>query len=243
MRLGLALTGLARWLAVGDAVDPGIARSARSVAAELARRFVPRAHVFAGTAQRPVRNPLMLRLTSFASQVYPVLGLCELALAIGGEPPPAVGRVCDFLAEVQGDRGQWWWFYSTTKREVMEGYPVYSVHQDAMAPMALLSARRVRLGDYAGPLISGLRWIGGDNELGRSLVDPRAGLIYRAIQRAGGDADGFAGWSRGQRWSVYLSALSGRPAGPPRELELLRESRSYHLGWLLLAAGMARGMQ
>jgi hypothetical protein len=239
MRLGLALTGLAQWLAVGDAgVD--VAPAARTLAAELERRFVARAHVFAATARPPSRNPLLHRLTSFASQVYPVLGLCELALATGTEPPSAVGRVCEFLAEAQGDRGQWWWFYSTTKRRVMEGYPVYSVHQDAMAPMALLSAGRVGVGDYARPLIRGIRWVGGDNELAQSMVDPRAGLIYRAIQRVGGDADGFAGWSTAQRWSVYRAALTGRPAGAARELEVLRESRSYHLGWLLVAAGMAR---
>jgi hypothetical protein len=239
MRLGLALTGLAQWLAVGDAAAE-VGPAARTVAAELERRFVARAHVFAAGARPPSRNPLLQRLTSFASQVYPVLGLCELALATGTEPPPAVGRVCDFLAEAQGDRGQWWWFYSTTKRRVMEGYPVYSVHQDAMAPMALLSAGRARVGDYARPLIRGIRWVGGDNELDQSMVNPRAGLIYRAIQRAGGDADGFAGWSRPQRWSVYRGALTGRPAAPAHELEILRESRSYHLGWLLVAAGMAR---
>lgn len=239
MQLGLALTGLARWLAMGDA-SAGVAPAARIAAAEIQRRFLARADVFAATARPPARNPLLARLTGFASQVYPVIGLCELALATGAEPPPAVGRVCDFLAEAQGDRGQWWWFYSTRKRRVMEGYPVYSVHQDAMAPMALLSAGRVGVGDYARPLIRGLRWVGGDNELDRSMVDSRAGLVYRAIQRAGGDADGFAGWSRAQRWSVYRGALTGRPAGPPAELEMLCESRSYHLGWLLVAAGMAR---
>lgn len=240
MQLGLALTGLAKWMTVGEADDPRVAPAARAVAAELERRFVTRADVFAGSARPPKRNPLLHRLTSFASQVYPVLGLCELALATGTEPSPAVRRVCDFLAEAQGDQGQWWWFYSTTKRQVMEGYPVYSVHQDAMAPMALLSAGRVRAGDYGRALTRGIRWIGGDNELGQSMVDLRAGLIYRAIQRAGGDADGFAGWSRGQRWSVYGGALTGRPAKPARDLEMLRESRSYHLGWLLVAAGMAR---
>ena len=243
MQLGLALTGLAKWMTVGEADDRRVAPAARAVATALERRFMPRAEVFAGSARPPKRNPLLHTLTSFASQVYPVLGLCELALATGTEPPPAVRRVCDFLAEAQGDHGQWWWFYSTTKRQVMEGYPVYSVHQDAMAPMALLSAGRVRAGDYGRALIRGIRWIGGDNELGRSMVDVHAGLIYRAIQRAGGDADGFAGWSRGQRRSVYRAALTGRPVPAPRQLELLSESRSYHLGWLLLAAGMARQME
>jgi hypothetical protein len=246
MQLGLALTGLARWLAASDprrvGVGVGVAATARRLAAELERRFIPRADVFAATAWPPKRRPLLYRLTSFASQVYPVLGLCELALVTGTEPPVAVGRVCDFMVEAQGDHGQWWWFYSTTARRVMEGYPVYSVHQDAMAAMALLAARRLGLGDDVRPLISGLRWVVGDNELGRSMVDSRAGLIHRAIQRAGGDADGVAGWSRGQCRAVQVAALTGRPLPAPRKLARLAECRSYHLGWLLLAAGMARNM-
>jgi hypothetical protein len=242
MQLGLALTGLARWLAASDPGSVGATATARTLAAELKRRFIPRADVFAATAWPPMRRPLLYWLTSFASQVYPVLGLCELALVTGTEPPVAVSRVCDFMVEAQGDHGQWWWFYSTTARRVMEGYPVYSVHQDAMAAMALLAARRLGLGDDVRPLISGLRWVVGDNELGRSMVDPRAGLIHRAIQRAGGDADGLAGWSRGQCRAAQLAALTGRPLPAPRKLERLAECRSYHLGWLLLAAGMARNV-
>jgi hypothetical protein len=240
MQLGLAVTGLARWLAVGDGRDGNAVPAALALAAELQRRYIARAHVFAATAYSHGVNAAQHRLTSFASQVYPALGLCELALVTGTAPPPEVARVCDFLAEAQGERGQWWWFYSTRTRRVIEGYPVYSVHQDAMAPMALLSATRLRLGDYRGPLIAGLRWLAGENELGRPLIDRRAGLIHRAIQRRGGDADGLAGWSRRQRAGAYLAALANRTRPAPRHLELLTECRSYHLGWLLVAAAMAR---
>jgi hypothetical protein len=240
MQLGLALTGLARWLAGGDGDRIPATRAARALAAELSRRYVAEAHVFAATSHARGRHPALHRLTSFASQVYPVLGLCELAMATETAPPPEVARVCDYLVESQGDHGQWWWFYSTRSRKVIEGYPVYSVHQDAMAPMALLPAIRLQLGDYHEPLIAGLRWISGHNELGRSLVARRSGLIHRAIQRRGGDADGLAGWSRRQRAAVYVAAVTNRTRTTPRQLEVLDECRSYHLGWLLVAAAMAQ---
>jgi hypothetical protein len=123
---------------------------------------------------------------------------------------------------------------------VIEGYPVYSVHQDAMAAMALLPATRLGVGDYRAAVATGVRWVTGDNELGRGLVDEPAHLIYRAIQRAGGDADGLAGWSRPQLAAACVAALAGRSRPRPRRLEVLNECRSYHLGWLLLAAAMAR---
>ena len=144
--------------------------------------------------------------------------------------PPEVKSVCDFLVRSQGEFGQWWWFYSTRAPKVIEGYPVYSVHQDAMAMMALLPATRVGAGDYLDALGNGLRWVTGHNELGQSLVDGRAGLIHRAIQRRGGDCDGLAGWSRPQRGAAYVAALTGRPRSAPSEFERLTECRSYHLG-------------
>jgi hypothetical protein len=239
MQLGLALAGLARWMRLGEHDDPRSNKAARTLSAELERRYVPRARVFKATSGHRLRNPALAGLTSFASQVYPVLGLCELAEATAVAPPRAVGAVCDFLVRCQGPLGQWWWFYSSRAAKVIEGYPVYSVHQDAMAFMAMLPATRLGTGDYVHALRAGLRWIGGTNELGVAMIDPDAGLIYRSIQRAGGDADGLAGWSRTQRVAVYGAAASGRPRPAPRKLEVLRECRSYHLGWLLVAAAMA----
>jgi len=90
-------------------------------------------------------------------------------------------------------------------------------------------------------LAIGLRWVGGQNELEQSMVDGRAGLIHRAIQRRGGDSDGLAGWSRRQRAAAYVAALTDRSRPAPSEFERLSECRSYHLGWLLLAAAMAGG--
>lgn len=236
MQLGLALAGLSRWIRAGDVRGGAGPGTARVLAAELERRYIPRAHVFAATGSAR-RDPF--GLTSFASQVYPIVGLCELATATSSEPPSLVREVCDFLVRSQGRLGQWWWFYSTRAAKVIEGYPVYSVHQDAMAAMALLAATRFKLGDYLEPLTVGVRWIWGENELDRCLVNRDAAMIYRAIQRVGGEADGFAGWSRRQRAAACLAAVSGHARGTPTALEVLAECRSYHLGWVLLAAAMA----
>jgi hypothetical protein len=74
----------------------------------------------------------------FADQVYPIQAFARLAAATHD---PAALRIADRCAEticaLQGPAGQWWWHYDSRVGEVVEGYPVYSVHQHAMAPMAL----------------------------------------------------------------------------------------------------------
>ena len=144
---GWQLSGLARWMRAGDESDSRIATSsARAISPGASAAVCVQSACLRGHGPSPRADPGVHRLTSFASQVYPVQGLCELAW------PPTLPlrarsrRSATYLMESQGERGQWWWFYSTRARKVIEGYPVYSVHQDAMAFLAMLPAIRLLAG-------------------------------------------------------------------------------------------------
>ncbi len=76
---------------------------------------------------------------SFADQIYPVQALARLHAS--ADDPAALGaaeKVARLICRAQGRDGQWWWHYDARTGRVVERYPVYSVHQHAMAPMALL---------------------------------------------------------------------------------------------------------
>ena len=199
--------------------------------------------MFSGSARafRP-RQRLQQRLTTFASQVYPIHGLAEFARATGSPVPSEAVRAADRLVERQGTLGQWWWVYSARTGELLEGYPVYSVHQHAMALMALAPLQSLGLGDYRDPLQHGLQWIFGRNELGTSLVDDGRQLVVRCVQPRGGAGDGPMGLSRG-RWirvvvSSWANRSGDRASATPGELEILQECRPYELGWLLYARSL-----
>ena len=245
MDLGLVLSGLA---AVIDAF-PGLRAQAARVAAlatqELVQRFSDVAQLFRGSswALRP-RRLLQWNLTSFASQVYPIHGLAQYARASARPPPQQIQRAAERLIATQGQLGQWWWIYSMRTGAVLEGYPVYSVHQDAMAFMALASLENLGLGSYRDELVRGLSWIFGKNELRTPLVDFDRGFISRCIQRRGADADGILGMS-GEQWKRVVRSSWGlqHPVATthePDELEILEETRPYHLGWLLYARSLIR---
>jgi hypothetical protein len=245
MGAGLALAGLA----AASWREPRVSERALSIgrrfAATLAARFVPRAGVFASTSPAARRvDPLHRYVTSFASQIYPIVGLAEYALATSSAPLDCMFAAADSMRRKQGPLGQWWWIYSSRTGRVLEGYPVYVVHQDAMAVMAL--AGLARFGDYSNshPLERGLRWLKGENELDRPLVSDTPAWYCRAIQRRGSDPDRFGGVSRAAHVRILLRSVVGSaPRGTfarPDRLEVLGEDRSYHLGWLLVAARLVR---
>lgn len=169
---------------------------------------------------------------SFADQVYPVQALARLHASAGDPAALSVaGSVAAGICATQGTAGQWWWHYDSRTGGVVEGYPVYSVHQHAMAPMALLD-----LADAGGPshldaVCRGLRWLADPPETDEELVLGQPHLTWRKVARA-------------DPWKVMrgLCAASTRIRPGLRAGVLDRvfpantvdhECRPYELGWLL----------
>jgi hypothetical protein len=247
MELGLVLSGLS---AAAEGCprlrDPAV-RLAGSCAPELLGRFSAPASLFSGIARAERGlDAVHARVTTFASQVYPIHGLAEYARVMSDRLAPEARAAADRIVDVQGPLGQWWWIYSDRSGEVLEGYPVYLVHQDAMAFLALAALQNMGEGSYEEPLRAGLEWAMGPNELGRALIRRDPPFFARAIQRKGTDPDGFFGLSRAHHWRLVLASLVGGGRGTSaqsRDLEILDEDRSYHLGWLLHATALVRDWQ
>jgi hypothetical protein len=165
---------------------------------------------------------------SFADQVYPIYALTMFARAYGvREAFGAAGKCAEAICRAQGSLGQWWWHYDARAGRVAERYPVYSVHQDGMAPMALFALADEANFDFTEAIYKGLQWIGGDNEAQRDLRDMDQKVIWRSIYHS----------SRYELWRHRMRYLvgAGIPPTSSDELKVLLECRPYHLGWLLYA--------
>jgi hypothetical protein len=156
--------------------------------------------------------------------------MSKFAVAYQLEAPAKMALDCaNAICEAQGELGQWWWLYDSKSGRVSSKYPVYSVHQQGMAPMGLLAAEEATGRSFQDPIYKGLRWLPGANELGVDMRDKSRGLIWRCIYPQ----------QTSNKYMNIVKSLVGIPAATPArtDLRVLYEDRPYELGWLLYAFG------
>jgi hypothetical protein len=202
------------------------------VAERLMQSFSSEAGIFPhniGTSNR------RSHVACFADQVYPILALSEFSRLTGNRKALSVASRCARqICSCQGAAGQWWWHYDARTGDVIEGYPVYAIHQDAMGPMALFALRDAGGPDFSKEINLGLSWLASAPELdGGSLIDDAAGVIWRKVARREPNkftryAQAAASWLHP---SLRVPAIDATL--PARIIDY--ETRPYHIGWMLYA--------
>jgi hypothetical protein len=200
----------------------------------LARRLVGSAHP-SGVFPHVVDGPGSLRrhVACFADFVYPIQALSAYHRLTGDAPALAAAlKAGTLICRLQGPAGQWWWHYDVRTGEVVEPYPVYAVHQDSMAPMALHALQKASGRDFEEAVARGLRWLESAPELqGGSLIDEPAGLIWRKVARREPGKLARSLQAAASRLHPGLRVPGLDRLLPPRAIDY--EDRPYHLGWVL----------
>lgn len=170
----------------------------------------------------------------FADQVYPIQALARLA-ALYDDPAALAGanRAAGRICALQGDAGQWWWHYDARDGSVVERFPVYSVHQHAMAPMALFDLAAAGGDDHRASIIRGLGWLDAHPEVLPDLVSPGRGQVWRKVGRRepAKAARKLSAVTTALRRGWHLPGL--QVVLPPNQVDY--ECRPYELGWLVYA--------
>jgi hypothetical protein len=175
----------------------------------------------------------------FADQTYPLQALAR-AHASGDDPEAlAAASACAArICELQGDGGQWWWWYDARTGRTLEGYPVYSVHQHAMAPTALFDLMDAGGGDFGHWIRRGLAWMAAPPELAaagveESVIQDCLGVTWRKVYR--GDPRKAVRAVRGLSTRIAPGLRLGVLDRFLRPTAVDRECRPYEFGWMLHA--------
>lgn len=216
------LTALVAARAHADLERPLAAARERLLAAR--RTLYP--HVTGGSAW------YRAHVGSFADQVYPVQALARLhASADDPVALAAADSVAELVCRAQGDAGQWWWHYDSRTGRVVEGYPVYSVHQHAMAPMALLDLAEAGGQPRLAAICRGLRWLAAPPETSEQLILGEPPVIWRKVARGDGRKLVRGLRAAATRLSPGLRTPALDRMFPPGSVD--HECRPYELGWFL----------
>jgi hypothetical protein len=202
------------------------------LAARLMGSFNPDTGIFAHVTGGG--GGLRSHVSCFADLVYPIYALSKYYAATGdGGALAAAKRCAERTCALQGEAGQWWWHYDVRTGRVVETYPVYSVHQDSMAPMALLALAEVGPA-HLEPIWRGLAWLERSPELaGGSLIDTSADLVWRKVARREPNKTARSVQAVASRVHPRLRVPGLDTLLPPRSIDF--EDRPYHMAWILHA--------
>lgn len=207
---------------------------------ELAYRLLMRNRGDSGLmafARGPNAFPLHWQSTLgfFDAQIYTTLASVRRAQLLGDLNARDVAiSIGERLIHHQHPLGQWAWHYNAKTGGLVELYPVYSVHQDGMAPMALLPLEKAFGVRTSESVARGVAWLFGNNELGVRLIEPDRSVIWRSIRRRGMMRRVVYPFKAASILGVDPTTL-GAAISFPSALEVDREMRPYHFGWTLLA--------
>ena len=176
-----------------------------------------------GLFQQPFSN----RFGTIADQLHAIYALATFARAFEIEEPLADALNCaNAIRALQGDKGQWWSLYDKRSSQVVNHYPVCSIYQNGIAPMALLALAEATGQNFDDAIWSGLSWVAGANELGIDLRDPQHGIIWDSIEPR----------SRITNFCEHALNLILSPSkSHDANLRVVFEARPDHFGWLLYA--------
>ena len=234
VELGWILKACIRVHDTSAQLRPQIHSLLEEVRERLGALFVERSGLFKRHDRPGLLNRVSGDIACFADQIYPIVALSDAAATLGDQSAKYMaGRAADRICELQGPLGQWLWHYDVPRNRVCEAYPVFSVHQHGMAPMALLAADAVTGKDHSKEIAKGVQWIWGTNEMGQNLVLQEDGVIWRDIERK--EPMKFS-----RKVKSACSVLGIQPLGqlicaPFRAFQVNYECRPYELGWTLYA--------
>ena len=232
MELSWFLSGLAHMEIALKECPSGFSELAERTYQLLMRNYKGKG-IFGHQNRRSIAGAVRGRIGNFADQMYAVYALSKYIEAYGSAQAHTIVVDCaKSLCRLQGPLGQWWWHYDSVTGKVIGRYPVFAVHQDGIAPMALFTLGEVTGIDFSKAIFKGLEWIAGNNELGCDLVDISRNAIWRSLYRK----------KHKMLWDKLLCFLGfSRKGDEYKNIQTNFECWPYHLGWVLYAfAGKRR---
>lgn len=166
---------------------------------------------------------LRAKVGTIADQIYPIYALSIYSQQIQNEEALLIAKECaEKICEHQGKNGEWKWQYDSVTGEIISHYPIHSVHQLALAPMALFSIQMASDTDFSKNIFSSLNWLAENHKLYNQIIDKNNNAIWNKVTPI-----------LNNKLSSLLYYLKINSLNKFRKLKVDYVSSSYDFGWIL----------
>ncbi len=178
-----------------------------------------------------IKNKFRERFISFGGIAYYLKAIYEYSRVFNDNYASVLFKeLTKIMMSLQGIDGGWGWFYDNKNPKVLDWFPIYSVHQDAMALLFLFPAIKYFPEEANKSIIKSVNWLFGNNVLKAQMISYKPFFIYRSIKRKYLFNEKFERIIRSYK-NVLLNKQDIYP--PNTELEINPECRSYHVAWII----------
>jgi len=233
VELAWVVQGLVRFSQYDTLPDKalGVLKDAKN---RLTGLYCPTGGLFARHSRKGVKEILSRKVACFADQIYPMMALANYGTAFGDSGSIDIAAsAADTICLLQGPAGQWWWHYDVKSGIVAEEYPVFSVHQEAMAPMALLAVDAAAGMDHSQYIEKGLFWLNTPDAVRQTMIVPQENIIWRDVHRR--EIYKMHRLVRGVLIAGGLHSVHRLTGKNLFGYVINKECRPYELGWILYA--------
>lgn len=219
------------WLASGLSESSVLTGdSSGSLISEIRSEILVRVNRDTGLA-RDVHGRRLGSAVPVSSQFHLLHSFCQMVRSGADDLREPAGRLAASLLDLQRQDGAWPGLIDPIRATAAVIYPVLTVTQLAVAPIALRAASELGLpGNFESAIGNGIYWAGDGNALGRELVHDEDARIDRGIlprRKPGALGRGIGSAAR---------RITGQAPEPdPKQLIIDPAASSEDLGWVLEA--------
>ncbi|MCB0748945.1 MAG: hypothetical protein KDC90_15910, partial [Ignavibacteriae bacterium] len=170
-----------------------------------------------------LEGKIRANIGSFADQVYSIYALSLYSQQYHNEEALLITTECaNKICELQSENGEWQWQYDSQTGKVVSYFPIHTVHQVALAPMALFAAQMASGNNYNKFILKGINWLTENKFLQNQLIDKSNNAILNKITPV-----------LNSKLYSFINLLGIELKPNINKLKINYESSSYDFGWIL----------
>jgi hypothetical protein len=125
---------------------------------------------------------LRANIGTLADQLYSIYALSLFSQQMNNEEALLIAKECsEKICLHQGKYGEWDWQYNSEDGNVVNRFPIHSVHQLALAPMALFSIQMASGVEFTENIFKSINWLCENPKLQKQIIDKKNNAIWNKV--------------------------------------------------------------